>query len=382
MGDFRNTEAHAAFDCSSNREILVIAAALRLRPHPVSPIPPDTTPDISEPPPIESTVDALDDPPAAEKPSAFRRILARAGSSCARVAHPLRAEVSTRLANARATWRSFADSYLETCAALDERAEAARYQTISNRLQFLAALSEQEAKLVRGANFSERRMHQAGSELAQEGEFLRPTFIASGWACRIKIVDGQRRQIVGFLLPGDGVGLRDEAEEASTSSILALTTVETVDASGVVDAAKANGYSGLRKCLTRASAHDEAFLANQVLRLGMLSPVDRLLHLLLELRWRLAVTRLGDGPEFPLPLTLQTLGEALCLSPGKVGRSLGALRRKRLMKTGFGRARLLDAALTANRGPFQPPLAYAGARRRIIDDAGVASSWMGGVAIR
>jgi CRP-like cAMP-binding protein len=76
-------------------------------------------------------------------------------------------------------------------------------EPVVRRLRTLAPLTEDDQALVR--SLSERRQrHAAGEELVAEGEAAgRPRFVVSGWACRQRVLPDGRRQIFGFLLPGD-----------------------------------------------------------------------------------------------------------------------------------------------------------------------------------
>ncbi|MDP1007831.1 cyclic nucleotide-binding domain-containing protein, partial [Klebsiella pneumoniae] len=57
-----------------------------------------------------------------------------------------------------------------------------------------------------------------------------PRLILSGWACRQRILADGQRQIFGFLLPGDSVGLSLDPRPLDETTIIALTRVEYVDA--------------------------------------------------------------------------------------------------------------------------------------------------------
>ena len=124
----------------------------------------------------------------------------------------------------------------------------------------------------------------------------RPMFIASGWACRCRVLADGRRQVIGFLVPGDGIGLRGCAEPLSATTILALTTVETIEAAPLLRLAEQQQrYPEIAHAMQRAAVQEEEFLINQVFRLGMLSPVERLGNLVMELQWRLEASGLRDG---------------------------------------------------------------------------------------
>lgn len=136
--------------------------------------------------------------------------------------------------NARTAFAAYSRPHTDNLTVL---AEEGRYCAVSNRLGAVTALTDREKMAVR-YNTPDRRIHQTGSEIAIEGDATpSPLFIASGWACRTRSSRNGRRQIIGFLLPGDPIGLHGASTSLSHTSIFALTSVETVDGSGVMEMA-------------------------------------------------------------------------------------------------------------------------------------------------
>jgi DNA-binding transcriptional regulator LsrR (DeoR family) len=62
----------------------------------------------------------------------------------------------------------------------------------------------------------------------------------------------------------------------------------------------------------------------------------------------MAVVGLGDDRRFPMPLTQESLADALGLSTVHVNRTLQQLRRERLIEIAGGEVLLLDADLLAS----------------------------------
>lgn len=225
--------------------------------------------------------------------------------------------------------------------------ESAKNRTLFNRLSAAAVLSEAEAEVVDAASSSVRRTYQAGSEITIEGEVTpRPMFIVSGWACRRRTLSNGRSQFIGFLLPGDGIGLRGCAEPLAGCTIEALTTVETVDASRLLLLAEQpQRFGGIAHALQRNTVLEEELLTNQIIRLGSLSPVERLAHLLLELHFRLQSAGLATDQEFQMPLTLETLSVALGVNVRTATRLVRRFNQAGLAKWRYGRTSLAPAQL-------------------------------------
>jgi len=239
---------------------------------------------------------------------------------------------------------------------LRELADAARYMVVTNRMSGIAVLSEEEAAAVRNGT-PHRRIHQTGSELAVEGDVSpKPMFIMSGWACRFRLCPNGRTQIVGLLLPGDAVGLRGASEPLSPTTISALTTMETVDATSLLKVAQhQQQFPGVLHALRRMYSQQEEFLMNQIMRLGTMSPEARLAHLVLELHWRLAEAGLASETEFALPIGNETLADTTALSVKQVSRAMKAFRRRALVRRKYERVELLSAAGLKKLSGFRAP---------------------------
>jgi CRP-like cAMP-binding protein len=239
--------------------------------------------------------------------------------------------------------------------------EAAKYRTVFNRISTAANLSPEERQIVEAISSSVRKTYQAGSEIVVEGEILpRPMIIASGWACRRRTRGNGRAQVVGFLAPGDGIGLRGCADTTASCTLLALTTVETIDATQLLRLAhQSNDYAGIANALLKAVAEDEEFLTNQIIRLGATSPVERLAHLLLEMHARLSAAGLATDRDFFMPMTYETLAEALAVTPKVARRAMKRLKRKGLAKFRYGRVKLMSPGELQRISDFTPPDMWA-----------------------
>jgi hypothetical protein len=79
-------------------------------------------------------------------------------------------------------------------------------ELLVRRYGALAPLSPQDAAYLR--QFETAEEFERGRELSIEGRAtLTPRFLISGWACRFRLLGDGRRQIFGFIIPGDGVGI-------------------------------------------------------------------------------------------------------------------------------------------------------------------------------
>lgn len=205
-------------------------------------------------------------------------------------------------------------------------------ELIARRLGGLSGLSGPDLELIQGAA---RRLESspAGAELPGQ------RILVSGWACRRRTLTDGARQIFSFLLPGDPC----EGRRRGVATVVALTAVETADASGLVQGAEDSLMQpGLAEAFAAIREEEERLLLDHIVRLGRLTAYERMAHLLLELRERLARVGLADEQRLPMPLTQETLADALGLSIVHVNRTVQQLRRDGLIELRSGLAVLND----------------------------------------
>jgi CRP-like cAMP-binding protein len=227
---------------------------------------------------------------------------------------------------------------------------------VLTRMRHMGAVGPDLIALIEG--LGEVQSVRAATELIAEREpAARPRFLVSGWAARVRWLPDGRRQILGLMLPGDAVGLCLRRSPLALSTTVALTPARLLDAAPVQKAISSGDprWSELREIVHMAESLDEAYLVNHVVRLGRQTAYERLCHLLLEMRDRLAMAGLGEGDTFPMPLTQEMLADAIGLSIVHVNRILQQLRREHLLDLHGGRARLLDRAALDTIADYRRP---------------------------
>ncbi|HEY8614669.1 Crp/Fnr family transcriptional regulator [Phenylobacterium sp.] len=225
---------------------------------------------------------------------------------------------------------------------------------VLRRMRLLGSLSESEQDLLR--HLGERReRHAPGEELIAEGQgSRRARFVVSGWACRQRVLPDGRRQIFGFALPGEAIGVGERPPAPALGATVALTALETVDAEPVVEAALSGRAPGLARALQQSQHFEQALLLDHMVRLGRQTAYERVAHFLLELQTRLQVAGLGDLQRFPLPLTQEIMADVLGLSIVHVNRTLQQLRREKLIELRSGVAILLQRDLLVSISDYRP----------------------------
>lgn len=183
----------------------------------------------------------------------------------------------------------------------------------------------------------------ARSVLQQESEPVRrPRFLQAGWAFRYRHLSDGRRQIFDLILPGEGVGVCLRPHPFAQTSIASVTSVRLVDAGPLLEAGALDGLPDIHRALEVQADLGERRMLDQIMRLGRLSAIERLAHLLLDLHERLDLVGMVDRDRFDLPPTQEVLADMAGLSVVHVNRTLQELRRQGLAEVGRGAVRLPD----------------------------------------
>lgn len=189
------------------------------------------------------------------------------------------------------------------------------------RLLALVPLDDAALDALRLATQPPRRL-RARYELLAAGQQIREAqLLLRGWAARVCDLRDGRRQILHLLLPGDLIGSCEHERPLAASSIIALTEVEVCAAP---DAALS---PTLREAYAQSRAHEQAHLLAQITRLGQMNAQERIADLALELLDRLSLAGLATNNSYAMPLTQETVADALGLTSVHVNRMLQVLRK-------------------------------------------------------
>ncbi|GBU19633.1 MULTISPECIES: Crp/Fnr family transcriptional regulator [Methylobacteriaceae] len=176
------------------------------------------------------------------------------------------------------------------------------------------------------------RTYAPHTDIVREGEPPRVMrLILSGWACHYKMLEDGRRQIVGFVLPGDLCDLNVPILRAMDHALAAITAVSLVEVSTDTLGAMTLNHPRLLRGLWWETLVREEILREWTLNLGQRDSLERTAHLLCELFVRLECVGLADGPKCPWPLTQTELADTLGISTAHTNRVLQELRTRGLI---------------------------------------------------
>jgi CRP-like cAMP-binding protein len=176
-----------------------------------------------------------------------------------------------------------------------------------------------------------------------------------GMACHYKTIDNVRRQLTGFVLPGDFCDYGFLSSSSTGQCVATLTRCVL----GKINLARLSGVAERHPHIVvaamRGAAVDRASARELAVSLGARDALQRLAHLLCEIHYRLRVVGLvSANGRFEFGVTQSEIGEALGLSTVHVNRTIQQLRRRKLVTMGQGQVTILDAAALAAVAVFDP----------------------------
>jgi CRP-like cAMP-binding protein len=177
------------------------------------------------------------------------------------------------------------------------------------------------------------RTIEAKRDLIRQGEMPRYVYlILKGWACRYKMLDDGRRQILDFPIPGDLCDLNVYILSRLDHSIGAITALEVIEiGSGEFDA-----ITGQQPEIMRALWWQELVSKSHhlewIVNVGARTALERVAHLLCEMFLRLESVGETQGYSCHFPLTQQDIADATGLTAVHVNRTLQDLRRRELIR--------------------------------------------------
>lgn len=170
-------------------------------------------------------------------------------------------------------------------------------------------------------------------DILTEGEPCKHLFLlVDGWAVRYKLLSDGRRQILGFIIPGDFFGLRATLFDVADDTVQSLTECVVRRVPGERFVAVLQEHPRLGMAIVWSIAREYSVLAEHVVSLGRRSAYERTAHLLMELLRRLQLVCLAGERDFELPLTQETLADTLGLSIVHVNRTVRRLRQQGLIR--------------------------------------------------
>ena len=190
--------------------------------------------------------------------------------------------------------------------------------------------------------------------IREDGPTPSALLMLDGWACRYKDLPDGRRQIVGFILPGDVCDLGNQLADTMDHSVQSLTPVRYMLVSAEQLDALSECLPGFVEALLVQERITAAIQREWLLSLGQRRADERMAHLLVELYFRLKAVGLIEDATCDFPLVQSDLAAATGLSAVHVNRTLQQLRRDSLIELSGKRLTILDLDRLREIAQFEP----------------------------
>ncbi len=200
------------------------------------------------------------------------------------------------------------------------------------------------------------------SEILKDGVPSREAVVLlEGLACHYRVLDNARRQMTGFVVPGDFCDFGFLSSSPVRQCVMSLGPAVIGKINLEQFSALGDKLPNIVVATMRAASIEQACGRELVISLGARDALQRLAHCLCEMYSRLRIVGLvsQNDARFQLALTQAELGEALGLSTVHVNRTIQQLRKKNLITMAQGEVRILNfpglAAIAAFDGSYLAP---------------------------
>jgi CRP-like cAMP-binding protein len=193
-----------------------------------------------------------------------------------------------------------------------------------------------------------------GRDIIVEGyEYKGLHIVESGFAVRYKLLHNGGRQLVSIVLPGDVIGFPACFFERAIFSVTAVAKISLhyVPLDEFADICQQS--ASIATAMIWFAAGETALHAEHIVDTGRRAPLERVAHFLLETHTRLQAVGCASETSFDMPLSQESIGDAIGLSAPHVNRMLRELRTEGLIAMGGHKITILDRAALQILGEFQ-----------------------------
>jgi CRP-like cAMP-binding protein len=210
------------------------------------------------------------------------------------------------------------------------------------RLEALVSLSTSDKEALLAAA-SQVRSFPARTDLVREGDKATHVHVLlGGFAYRYKLVDGGKRQIVAYLVPGDLCDSHASFLDIMDDSILSIAESRIALIARDTLRELFEKHPAVLRAFSCATLVNNAILRNWLANIGRRSPEMRIAHLICEMHLRLYAVGLADGNKLHFPITQADLADTMGLSTVHTNRTLQMLKAKKLIVVRRGFFEIVD----------------------------------------
>ena len=194
-----------------------------------------------------------------------------------------------------------------------------------------------------------------GQDIISEGEEPQTVnLLVEGWACRYKMLEDGRRQILAFFVPGDLADLHVYILKAIDHSIAAITPIKFARLTPREFEEISDGHPRLLRALWWESLVTDSIQREWLVSVGQRDALESIAHLACELFVRLKTVGLVDGNGCDFPLTQIDIADALGMTQPHVSRTITELNSSGVATIKRGKLEVHDLAKLKQLASFNP----------------------------
>ena len=221
------------------------------------------------------------------------------------------------------------------------------------KLECFQPLSQEDKALLERCS-RPLRQYAAKQDIIREGDSTKNVFlILAGFACRYKIIEGGRRQIMAYLVPGDFCDFQVFILNEMDHNIGTLSACQVVEIPRPV-ILEVTDRPAIARAFWWASLVDAATLREWLVNMGQRPAEQRIGHLLCELLVRLEAVGLVTDNMYTLPITQTDLGDTMGLTVVHVNRMLMNMRDEGLIEVDAKKLTIKDVRRLKAFSGFNP----------------------------
>ncbi|MEA1833397.1 Crp/Fnr family transcriptional regulator [Methylobacterium durans] len=210
-------------------------------------------------------------------------------------------------------------------------ASSAELAPLLRKLESIATLSGAAREAVAALPMTVRVV-EPRHDLARDKD--RPSHccvVLTGWACRYKLLDEGRRQILSFHVPGDIPDLQSLHLQVLDHSLGTVTQCRVGFLPHEALRELCVRFPDAASALWRDTLIDASIFREWMTGIGRRTAHGRIAHIICEMYLKLHAIGLAENDRCPWPVTQTDIGDALGLSNVHVNRVLGDLRAQGLI---------------------------------------------------
>jgi CRP-like cAMP-binding protein len=215
-------------------------------------------------------------------------------------------------------------------------------EALLRRLGLVSGLDQADIDAIRSLPIMVRKM-EPGQAIVRDGD--RPAeccLVIEGFCVRVKTISSGQRQILSIHIPGEIPDLQSLHLHVLDHDLVALTSCTL----GFISHAALRGVTRamprIAELLWRDTLIDASMFREWIVNVGQRPALNRLAHVIVELRERLSVIGRVQGAVFPMPLTQEQLGEAMGITSVHANRVVKQLREENVVDFNRGQVTVLD----------------------------------------